>query len=807
MALTIVLGLTILGVANYGYTFEFSGLDPSVQIKSQLKPTIKPFSTQTNQPYQADQFKSAFGPNTVPAKPFGAPFDHFKPSYQPYQPFRTNYQPFGPYPGYPGPVVYHGHGGYQGPEAYSSPSYRFDEPNHKPFGFQPLPAPVQPTFNQYKFGPAKKFNKNFQGLADFNQPGKYFQEHQFGAYHGPEFSSAIVPAEHNIKQSKPKDTLLGKPIFPTLPEFGLPKQTSFGFPSSSFGYPVPNFPPIQPFVNTVIPSVKSAPTTVVPVDAVNVEKKFGGAEITTSVIPSSTAQDESVTVQQKSAEVTGEPSATTPASPAQEEVTIGKVSDAETPAAEVATNNEVPAAEVATNNEVPAAEVATSDEVPAAEVATNDKAPATEEATNNEVPAVQDAASANEQSTPSSESNEPSRADNEKIAPVPETQDSVVELSPVVVAQEIKETSSAAPAEVSNDPSESSTVGGSESTSTKSELVTENKPDAGIATVSLPGLPAELQNSNFGPISDTSSLGLFGASGFPSNFGQSVGVQQPSYYPYFDAPKFSEEELKAFAASFGTNVPQSGQIFGSADPAVKITESTFSNPSTKIATKLGSGDKVVSEEKAVSEEKKTTVESQSSNIPESQPKLNTVQVIQDDPFNGQLPLLYDPSNSGSPLDTYKFYNHPSVSALSSQASLASYSPESAFNNFGTQFRQGYLVEGSPSLTPFTKTVVQSDQTPISISSLDHPLHSQVFKYSQSFVPYPGLVTGNNNAAAFQTFDVSSTAAPAVSSTTAATAAAAADVSVQSTSAPDAVVESSSSSSSSSSSDVPAVETA
>jgi hypothetical protein len=187
-----------------------------------------------------------FGQNTVPAKPFGAPFDHFKPAYQPYQqPFRTNYQPFGPYPGYPGPVVYPGHGGYQGPEAYSSPSYRFDELNHKPFGFQPLPTPVQPTFNQYKFGPAKKFNKNFPGLADFNQPGKYFQEHQFGAYHGPEFSSAIVPAEHNIKQSKPKDTFLGKPIFPTLPEFGLPKQTSFGFPSPSFGYPVPNFPPVQ----------------------------------------------------------------------------------------------------------------------------------------------------------------------------------------------------------------------------------------------------------------------------------------------------------------------------------------------------------------------------------------------------------------------------------------------------------------------------------------------------------------------------------------------------------------------------------
>jgi hypothetical protein len=231
--------------------------------------------------------------------------------------------------------------------------------------------------------------------------------------------------------------------------------------------------------------VKSAPTTVVPVDAVDVEKKFGGAEITTSVIPLSSAQDESATVQQKSEEVTGKPSEATPESPAQEEITTGLVSAAEVPAAEVAANNEVPAAEVATNNEVPAAEVAANNEVPAAEVATNNEVPAAEVATNNEVPAAaQDAAPANEQSAPPSESNEPiSSADNDKTASVPENQEPVVELGSVVVAQDVKETSSAAPAEVSNDPSESSTVGGSEPTSAaKSELVTENKPDAGVPT-------------------------------------------------------------------------------------------------------------------------------------------------------------------------------------------------------------------------------------------------------------------------------------------------------------------------------------
>lgn len=817
MALTIVLGLTVLSVANYGSTYELAG---------QIKPTIKPFSTLTNQHYQGDQFKSAFGYNSVPPKPFGAPFEHFKQPYQPYQPFRANYQPFGPYPGYPGPVVYPGHGGYQGPEAY-----RFDEPHHKPFGFQPFPAPAQPAFNQYKFGPAKKFNKNFPGLADFNQPGKYFQEHQFGAYHGPEFSSAIVPAEHNIKQSRPKDTLLGKPF-----EFGLPKQTSFGFPSPpSFGYPVPNFPPVQPFVSTV-PSVKSVPATLIPVNAVKVEQKFGGAEVTTAVIPSSSAQDDSATVEQQSVEVTGEPLAVTPAaadaqpSPAQEEITSGGSSDAQVPSAEVSINNEVPAGELSYNYEVPSGTVPVDDRlVSSSEAPINNEAPAvtvqvddglvssSEAPTDNEAPAVsipidgevnavQDSAAvapAQEQSAaPSSEGNEPSNVGSEQTGSVPETQDSAVvqEPSPVVVSEEVKDTSSAAPVQASNEPSESSTVSGP----AKSEGVpAENKPETGSAAVNLPGLPVELQNTQFGPvpISDTSSLGQFGSSGFPY-FGQSAGAQQPSYYPYFDAPGFSEEELKAFAANFATSVPsQSGQVLGtSATPAANIPQGiSISNPSAEIATLIESGNNAKSQDKATaSDEKQITSGSPSpatplSDAPKTQSKFNSVQIVQNDPFNGQLPLLYDPSSAAAPLDTYKFYSHPSVSKWASQASLASYSPESAFSNFGSQFQQGYLVEGSPTLTPLTKTVVQSSQIPLSISSLDHPLHSQVFKYSQSFVPYPGLVAGNN-AAAYQPFDVSSsTATPAAASVTTAEAAAA-DVSVQSTSTPEVAVESSSSTS-------------
>lgn len=224
-----------------------------------------------------------FGLKTVTPKPFGAPLEPFKPAYQP-GPFKTNYQPFGPFPGYPGPVVYHGHSGYQGLQqnnyqsgfpqppfpqrafpqpafpqpAFPQPAYRNDEPN-KPFGFLPFPTPAQPAqstqsaqsaqfaqsadFNPFKVGTSpKKFNKNFPGISSFNLPGKYFQEHQFGANHGSEFSSAIVPAEHNIKQSRPKDTLLEKPAIPAWSEFGGQKQGFFGFaPPPSFGYSAHNF--------------------------------------------------------------------------------------------------------------------------------------------------------------------------------------------------------------------------------------------------------------------------------------------------------------------------------------------------------------------------------------------------------------------------------------------------------------------------------------------------------------------------------------------------------------------------------------
>lgn len=219
----------------------------------------------------------SFNFKNVAAKPFGAPFDSFKPAYhQQYQPgtFKANYQPFGPYPGYPGPVIYSGQGSYPGPTAYptpatypspapyhqpatyippatyhqsaafpSQPAYRFDGPDHN-CGFQhfaPPPA-AQPAFNPFKYGSTKKFNKNFPGHAEFNVPGKYFQEHQFGAYHNPEFFPAIITHEHHVKYSKPpKDFISNSPFIPY-------NKVESPFPSLPSGFPLPSFPKIEVWI-------------------------------------------------------------------------------------------------------------------------------------------------------------------------------------------------------------------------------------------------------------------------------------------------------------------------------------------------------------------------------------------------------------------------------------------------------------------------------------------------------------------------------------------------------------------------------
>lgn len=59
--LTILLGLALLGAADFGKAFEFAGLDPSVQGKTQSKltvPTIKPFAAPTIKPFSVPTIKS-----------------------------------------------------------------------------------------------------------------------------------------------------------------------------------------------------------------------------------------------------------------------------------------------------------------------------------------------------------------------------------------------------------------------------------------------------------------------------------------------------------------------------------------------------------------------------------------------------------------------------------------------------------------------------------------------------------------------------------------------------------------------------
>lgn len=169
--------------------------------------------------------------------------------------------------------------------------------------------------------------------------------------------------------------------------------------------------------------------------------------------------------------------------------------------------------------------------------------------------------------------------------------------------------------------------------------------------MNLPGLPNELYGA-LPPASDPASLGLFASSGFPY-FGQSAEFQQSPYLPYYDAPKFSDEELKSFAANFGSDgfaFPSAAQVVGDANVAVKDAESANAGPvpvSTETSVPVSStplAEKVVkieSVQKAESGEKKepTGGESESRNVPEEPKKTNAVQIIQDDPFNGQLPLL------------------------------------------------------------------------------------------------------------------------------------------------------------------------
>lgn len=164
--------------------------------------------------------------------------------------------------------------------------------------------------------------------------------------------------------------------------------------------------------------------------------------------------------------------------------------------------------------------------------------------------------------------------------------------------------------------------------------------------MNVPGLPNEL----YTPIGDVplSVQPYLGASGYPYNFGQIADSAQPPFFANYEAPKFTEEDLKRFEDSFRNGVLQQPfQVFGSdgtvavntpGDAAtVPIAPKSSGNSNDASAAVVGStpSSAVSGDDKVQAGEKKEVVQ------PEAPRKnSNTVQIIQDDPFNGQFPLLW-----------------------------------------------------------------------------------------------------------------------------------------------------------------------
>ncbi|XP_050422704.1 platelet binding protein GspB-like [Adelges cooleyi] len=772
MGVTIVLGLTVLCATTYSGAFDFSGFD---QFGKALHAPI------TNQPGQ--HFKSVAVPNqlkNVAAKFNGPSFDQFRQPFQHFQhggPFGSNVQQFGPYPGYPGPVVYPGHGGgYPGPAPYPQASYRFGGADQTPLGFHPFPAPVQA---QSGFGPAKvgakKTYKTVPGAAaNFPLPGKYFQEHNVNAYHGPEFSSATVPFDHNLKNSKPKDAaVFGQPIIPTETIF-----KNFNFPSpGAFGYSQFGFPQYQPYPQ--IQSFPQAPTFGKAEPALGsstiksqgIDERFRAPVTPTTVQGgSATSRSTEVTNQQPSVASSTLPTADDTlkseqanSSPSQEEANAGTTSTA---ASEVSDNNEAPAADDTTGQQPNQEQsvVATGEGV-------NEPNAGNEGAVNGQGLQVQENAS-----------QEPK------------------EFTPVIVEQ-VGDSSSGSTDENSN---ESTAVVGDSAPSAPTETATVEKSEEIIGDkpaepadkqpVLVNGaLPAALQNGLVAPVvsvSDPSAASLFGQPGFAA-FAQNLDLQQqqPLYLPYYDPVSFAGAGLSAFN-NLGGNIQQESVAISNNGAQVKgvqngeapasdntVTTESSSSSTTSISSSSNSASLSSTVSSTTSDdgpEKKDTSQSGARNEPpvEAPKKSNTVQIIQDGSSFSGLPTLYDPSSS-LPLDSSKFFNHPSITAYSGQAALDTYSPETAFTDFGSLFRQGYLIEGSPSLLPTDN--VPSIQTiksvtPVSIASKDHPFHGQVFKYTNAHVPYPGLVEPKINPQGLKTYDFASQVASVESSSPSVTSA-------------------------------------
>lgn len=123
-----------------------------------------------------------------------------------------------------------------------------------------------------------------------------------------------------------------------------------------------------------------------------------------------------------------------------------------------------------------------------------------------------------------------------------------------------------------------------------------------------------------------------GAAGLPY-FGQPApGFFQQQQPAYFGQPaKFTDDELRLFAANFeGTGLDVS-QIFSTAEPSVaaaaaKTAVDPPKSDTGKVEGAAGKADAAVG-----------VGESETREVQEAPKKSNTVQIIRDDVYNGQLP--------------------------------------------------------------------------------------------------------------------------------------------------------------------------
>lgn len=127
-----------------------------------------------------------------------------------------------------------------------------------------------------------------------------------------------------------------------------------------------------------------------------------------------------------------------------------------------------------------------------------------------------------------------------------------------------------------------------------------------------------------------------GATGLPY-FGQPTAgffqQQQQQEPAYFGQPaKFTDDELRLFAANFeGTGLDVS-QIFSTAGPSVAAAK-------TAVGPPKGGADKVATDEGAAGKAEAAVGggESKTQEVQKAPKNSNTVQIVHDDVYNGQLP--------------------------------------------------------------------------------------------------------------------------------------------------------------------------